>query len=596
MPPEQYYQYQNAVPYQYPTGTPYGMTERSWPNAPEAVTYIGGYVPTPEVYTQPNVYNAQYTNPNPTPNYNYFIAQKPFEGYYRAEDQMYSVPVTEQIKSIEQGVHGLNVNDYGQTDNSALHQKKVTTWASVAKQPAKPMISLASVTKKKAPGMPPPPMILGKHDGHWETKTVAKPPPPPVVQVQIPVPVIQAPPPPTVVETQPQSWNNQINTAPPFNPPIGEIPTHIPPPDHIRHVPPPPIIMSSPPPQLSTTPKPAPMEEKPKHQIIDELKKKNHYNPAEYSNPPEGSRFFVIKSYSEDDIHRSIKYEIWCSTEHGNKRLDNAFREAEKKKIYLLYSVNGSGHFCGVAEMISAVDYNSSSSVWCQDKWKGQFGVRWIYVKDVPNSQLRHIRLENNENKSVTNSRDTQEVLYDQGVQVLRIIHSYQHETSIFDDFQHYENLQQLEDTKKSVAPLPPSSHSTINKHNQSGPVKYSNDNKPQHNYFNRDWDSKHKDIRSRDRENSLHQQHRSESHSQSHRGRTENHRNRNDNGQSKDDNNRDKGEHIRNHRSDQNKSRDHQRNWEEHKTNSYNRGGRRGRGGPSVFINSNLKQTRGDE
>ena len=38
----------------------------------------------------------------------------------------------------------------------------------------------------------------------------------------------------------------------------------------------------------------------------------------------------------------------------------------------------------------------------------GQFKVRWIYVKDVPNSQLRHIRLENNENKPVTNSRDTQ--------------------------------------------------------------------------------------------------------------------------------------------------------------------------------------------
>lgn len=60
--------------------------------------------------------------------------------------------------------------------------------------------------------------------------------------------------------------------------------------------------------------------------------------------------------------------------------------------------------------MITPVDYNSHSSVWSQDKWKGSFKVKWIYVKDVPNTQLRHIRLENNENKSVTNSRDTQEV------------------------------------------------------------------------------------------------------------------------------------------------------------------------------------------
>lgn len=94
--------------------------------------------------------------------------------------------------------------------------------------------------------------------------------------------------------------------------------------------------------------------------------------------------------------------------------------------------------------------------------------------------------MENNENKSVTHSRDTQEVPYNQGVQVLRIIHSYKHETSIFDDFQHYENLQKLEDNKKSAAPPPPSSHSTINKHNQNGPIQFSSDNRPQHNYFNR--------------------------------------------------------------------------------------------------------------
>lgn len=120
---------------------------------------------------------------------------------------------------------------------------------------------------------------------------------------------------------------------------------------------------------------------------------------------------------------------------------------------------------------------------------------RWIYVKDVANSQLRHIRLENNDNKSVTHSRDTQEVPYNQGVQVLRIIHSYKHETSIFDDFQHYENLQKLEDSKKGAAPLPPSSHSTLNKHNgqpvvtvnkQNGPAKSVPDNRPQQNYHNK--------------------------------------------------------------------------------------------------------------
>lgn len=101
----------------------------------------------------------------------------------------------------------------------------------------------------------------------------------------------------------------------------------------------------------------------------------------------------------------------------------------------------------------------------------------------MPNSQLKHIILENNDNKPVTYSRDTQEVPYNQGVQVLKIIHSYKHETSIFDDFQHYENLQKLEDSKKISAHLPRSSHS---KYNQNRPVKFSNDNRQSQSYFNK--------------------------------------------------------------------------------------------------------------
>lgn len=117
------------------------------------------------------------------------------------------------------------------------------------------------------------------------------------------------------------------------------------------------------------------------HPVLDELKGKNNYNPTDFDLSAPNARFFVIKSYSEDDIHRSIKYEIWCSTEHGNKRLDQAYREREGNgAIYLFFSVNGSGHFCGMAEMVSHVDYNANSSVWSQDKWKGQFKVKYSVI------------------------------------------------------------------------------------------------------------------------------------------------------------------------------------------------------------------------
>ena len=117
-----------------------------------------------------------------------------------------------------------------------------------------------------------------------------------------------------------------------------------------------------------------------RHPVLESLKNSNDYNPKTFDVNPKNARYFVIKSFSEDDIHRSIKYEIWCSTEHGNKRLDAAFRERNGQgPIYLFFSVNGSGHFCGVAEMLTSVDYsNSGSSVWVQDKFKGQFKVRYL--------------------------------------------------------------------------------------------------------------------------------------------------------------------------------------------------------------------------
>lgn len=61
--------------------------------------------------------------------------------------------------------------------------------------------------------------------------------------------------------------------------------------------------------------------------------------PSEYTN----ARFFIIKSYSEDNVHKSIKYGVWASTANGNKKLDSAFREAKEREdpypIFLFFSV-----------------------------------------------------------------------------------------------------------------------------------------------------------------------------------------------------------------------------------------------------------------
>lgn len=167
------------------------------------------------------------------------------------------------------------------------------------------------------------------------------------------------------------------------------------------------------------------------------------YNKPDFVMEYTNARFFIIKSYSEDNVHKSVKYGVWASTTNGNKKLDSAYREAKEKgehcPIFLLFSVNASAQFCGVAEMIGPVDFEKSVDYWQQDKWTGQFPVKWHIVKDVPNNLFRHIILENNDNKPVTNSRDTQEVKLEQGMEMLKIFKNHDDDASILDDFEFYE-------------------------------------------------------------------------------------------------------------------------------------------------------------
>lgn len=178
------------------------------------------------------------------------------------------------------------------------------------------------------------------------------------------------------------------------------------------------------------------------------------YNHPDFVTEYSDAKFFIIKSYSEDNVHKSIKYGVWASTPNGNRKLDAAYREVKEKQsispVFLLFSVNASAQFCGVAEMVGPVDFDKSVDYWQQDKWSGQFPVKWHIIKDVPNSQFRHIVLENNDNKPVTNSRDTQEVKFEQGVEMLNIFKNYETDMSILDDFDFYEDRQKAMQERKA--------------------------------------------------------------------------------------------------------------------------------------------------
>ncbi|XP_077365723.1 YTH domain-containing family protein 3 [Festucalex cinctus] len=326
---------------------------------------------------------------------------------------------------------------------------KSASWAAVAKKPAKPQLK----TKPKVgmgivgAAVPPPPIKHNMNIGTWDDKGPLSKPPLAQTMMATP-PLVQQP---LLALQNPQHQHQPFHLPSPQSLPPLHLPSH--PPQALHQQPGPPPSRWVAPRNRGNDglgaglPMSAPLCPGDAHPVLEKLRALNNYNPKEFEWNLKNGRVFIIKSYSEDDIHRSIKYSIWCSTEHGNKRLDGAYRSlGGKGPLYLLFSVNGSGHFCGVAEMRSPVDYNAYAGVWSQDKWKGKFEVKWAFIKDVPNNQLRHIRLENNDNKPVTNSRDTQEVPLEKAKQVLKIIATYKHTTSIFDDFAHYEKRQEEEE------------------------------------------------------------------------------------------------------------------------------------------------------
>ncbi|ODV93900.1 hypothetical protein PACTADRAFT_51648 [Pachysolen tannophilus NRRL Y-2460] len=154
--------------------------------------------------------------------------------------------------------------------------------------------------------------------------------------------------------------------------------------------------------------------------------------------PQPNSRFFVIKSYNEMDIRSAFKNNCWSSTDLGNKRLNKAYNENNGQNIYLFFSVNGSGHFCGIAEMRGPVDFDRNLGCWSDPKWKGCFPIKFLFVKDIPNKLFRNLTLKMFKNgvqclSPVTMSRDTQELPFEVGKKMISTFKTHISNSSFLD-------------------------------------------------------------------------------------------------------------------------------------------------------------------
>ena len=95
--------------------------------------------------------------------------------------------------------------------------------------------------------------------------------------------------------------------------------------------------------------------------------------------------------------------------------------------------------------MKSPCDENKTFGLWTQDgKWPGLFDVEWLLIKDVPFKEFRNviITMKDGEVKPISNSRDTQEIPFEQAKIVIQKIAEYQNTNTILEHFEFYDMRQ----------------------------------------------------------------------------------------------------------------------------------------------------------
>ena len=174
----------------------------------------------------------------------------------------------------------------------------------------------------------------------------------------------------------------------------------------------------------------------------------NTKNTSLFEKVDSNSKYFVIKSFSEEDVHKSIKYGVWSSSKNGNLTLTNAYNITLEKNgnVYLFFSCNGSGRFTGICRMKTPCDENKHFEFWTQDnKWPGLFEVEWLFIKDVPFKEFKDIiiTMKDGEIKPISNSRDTQEIPFEQAKIMIERISKYQNSNTILEHFEFYDLRQE---------------------------------------------------------------------------------------------------------------------------------------------------------
>ncbi|XP_041370241.1 3'-5' RNA helicase YTHDC2-like isoform X2 [Gigantopelta aegis] len=134
-------------------------------------------------------------------------------------------------------------------------------------------------------------------------------------------------------------------------------------------------------------------------------------SPAKFLEPGATSshpnRYFVMKCNNQKNLDISQQKGVWATTSGNESKLNKAFKDG--KNVFLVFSIQGSGHFQGVASMVSAVGKEKTPD-FMSPGLGGNFQIKWIKKTPIPFQNTHHLTNPWNENKKVQVSRDGQEI------------------------------------------------------------------------------------------------------------------------------------------------------------------------------------------
>ncbi|XP_071436889.1 3'-5' RNA helicase YTHDC2-like isoform X2 [Pithys albifrons albifrons] len=139
-------------------------------------------------------------------------------------------------------------------------------------------------------------------------------------------------------------------------------------------------------------------------------------SPSPRQNMP--VRYFIMESNNLQNIDISQQKGIWSTRPSNERKLNGAFWESSV--VYLIFSVQGSGHFQGFARMDSAIGCEKSQD-WGSAGFGCIFKVDWIRKESIPFQFAHHLLNPWNDSKKVQTSRDGQELKPQVGEQLLQL-------------------------------------------------------------------------------------------------------------------------------------------------------------------------------